>query len=379
MGRVIHSQGNQESCRESRRGMGSVGLGAAAVMLAFGLVPQDALSQTVSFEGKSVTISVGYGPGGGADTMARVLAVHLSRNLPGSPRIVVENRPGGGTQTNARDMLRRPTDGTYIGQFAQSLMMADAIGKAPDWFNWSDYKYLGMVDGAAQDGFWPVCARADRIKNLEDFKNAKEPLRWGEISSATGAGRDLKWFSLTDFPIRAYFGFGGSAEVAAAFDRGEMDLTGRCSEQEALRFPEWFSENRVVPLFAWGTMDPDKHVPSDNPISNGIRENRWPWFGDVRETMREFATPDQWAAFDAMFSMHGTHVWAMPPGVPDHVHRVVHDVFWDTINSKAFVDDMLQRNRPVYQLSGDQLVQRLEDVRNLPAGAMAFLQEVFTD
>ncbi len=32
-----------------------------------------------NWKGKTVLISVGYKPGGGADTMARLLAVHLTR------------------------------------------------------------------------------------------------------------------------------------------------------------------------------------------------------------------------------------------------------------------------------------------------------------
>ena len=48
----------------------------------------------VSFAGKTVTIYVGYGPGGGYDLYARVLAHHLPRHLPGGPTVIVSNMPG---------------------------------------------------------------------------------------------------------------------------------------------------------------------------------------------------------------------------------------------------------------------------------------------
>ena len=45
------------------------------------------------FEGKVITIVVGYAPGGGYDRMARLLAKHLPKHIPGKPAITVENLP----------------------------------------------------------------------------------------------------------------------------------------------------------------------------------------------------------------------------------------------------------------------------------------------
>lgn len=329
-----------------------------------------------NWKGKTIMISVGYKPGGGADTMARLLAVHLPKFVPGAPQVIVQNRPGGGTTTNARDMLRRPKDGTHIGQFAQTLMVGGVLGQAPKWFKWKDYNYLGMVDGAGEEGFNAVCARIDRIKNLKEFLAGKK-WRWGEISPATSAGKDLTWFSMTKFPVRTFFGYGGSAEVAAAFDRGEMDITSRCTEQEAARYPQWFSQNKVVPLFGWGEMNPDKHIPPDNPISNGLREGRWPWFVDARKKLRHLATEDQWAAFDAMLALKGTHVWALPPGVPDNITKAMQKAFMDTITSKAYIADMTKRGREVAPLSGPETMKRVQAIQDLAASGKAVLFEVF--
>jgi hypothetical protein len=328
------------------------------------------------WKGKTVTISVGYKPGGGADTMARLLAVHLPKRLPGEPRILVQNRPGGGTQTNARDMLRRPSDGTYIGQFAQTLMVAGVLGQAPKWFKWNQYGYLGMIDGAGEQTLYALCAHTGKIKNLKDFLTGKD-WRWGEISPATGAGKVLVWFSQTEFPIRAFYGYGGSTEVAAAFDRGEMAVTSRCNETTATQYPDWYKDNKVVPLFGWGELNPDKHLPPDNPLSKGIREGRWPWFGDMHKTVKHLATDAQWRAFDAMLSLQGTHVWTLPPGVPAKTAEVLQKAFLDTANSKAFFDDMTKRGRKVAPLSGADTAARVKTIEDLPSAGKKVLVEVF--
>jgi len=329
-----------------------------------------------NWKGKTVLISVGYKPGGGADTMARLLAVHLPKYLPGAPRIKVQNRPGGGTKTNARDMLRRAKDGTHIGQFAQTLMISGVLGQAPKWFKWKDYNYLGMVDGAGEQTFTALCAHTRKIKNLKGFLAGKK-WRWGEISPATGAGKVLTWFTQTKTPIRAFYGYGGSAEVAAAFERGEMVVTSRCNETFAKRYPHWFEKNKVVPLFGWGELNPDKHLPPNNPLSDGIRKGRWPWFGDMHKTVPQLATKDQWAAFDAMAALNGTHVWALPPGVSSKVAKSMQKAFLKTVSSKAFIADMTKRGRKVAPLSGSATAKRVQDIQNLGASGKKVLVEVF--
>ena len=43
------------------------------------------------YEGQTITIVVGYKPGGGYDQYARLLAKHLPKYIPGNPTIIVQN------------------------------------------------------------------------------------------------------------------------------------------------------------------------------------------------------------------------------------------------------------------------------------------------
>ena len=335
--------------------------------------PASGADLTSVWADKTLTISVGYSPGGGADAQARLLAIHLPRFLPGSPRAIVTSKPGGGTALNARDMLRRPNDGTYIGQFAQGLMVSGAMGQAEEWFMWQDYTYLGMVDGAQEETIAPVCAHTEKMKNLDDFLNGG-PWRWGDISPDTTGGVTLKWFTLINIPVDIYFGYGGSAEVAAAFDRGEMDMTTRCNPTYAKQYADWFTSGDVIPLFAWGNLDPDIQVPPDQPLADGIRAGRWPWFGKIHETLAGRATADQFAAFDAFTALGGTHVWALPPGVPEEVGQALQKAFLDTVNSPGYIEDMRIRERVVAPLSAEETALRIQTLQDLTPAAKAVLE-----
>ena len=49
------------------------------------------------YQGKTLTLVVGYAVGGGYDINARLLARHLGRHIPGNPSVVVVNMPGAGS------------------------------------------------------------------------------------------------------------------------------------------------------------------------------------------------------------------------------------------------------------------------------------------
>jgi tripartite-type tricarboxylate transporter receptor subunit TctC len=49
------------------------------------------------YSGRQVNLIVGYGPGGGYDLTARLVARHIGRFIPGHPSVVVQNMVGAGS------------------------------------------------------------------------------------------------------------------------------------------------------------------------------------------------------------------------------------------------------------------------------------------
>jgi len=72
-----------------------VPMAAAAVFAAS--APASATESIAEFySGKSIALLIGFGPGGGYDAYARVLARHLGKYIPGNPTILPQNMPGAG-------------------------------------------------------------------------------------------------------------------------------------------------------------------------------------------------------------------------------------------------------------------------------------------
>ena len=71
----------------------ALAIGVLAIA-AFGTVQAQAQSPEEFFKGKTVRIVVGYGPGGGYDIYARMIAPYIAKALGAS--VIVENQPGAG-------------------------------------------------------------------------------------------------------------------------------------------------------------------------------------------------------------------------------------------------------------------------------------------
>jgi tripartite-type tricarboxylate transporter receptor subunit TctC len=71
-----------------------------------------ALANAQNFPSRPVTLTVGFAPGGGTDTAARIVAKKLSENIGQS--VVVENRAGAGGNIAAQHIASAPPDGYTI-------------------------------------------------------------------------------------------------------------------------------------------------------------------------------------------------------------------------------------------------------------------------
>src|SRR5947199_8435978 len=102
-----------------------VGVLASAILV----VPQAQADDVAEFyRGKRINLIVSYGPGGGYDVYARVLARHMSRHIPGNPPIVVQNMPGAGSLRGTNFIYNvAPRDGTAFGIFARNMPLLGLI------------------------------------------------------------------------------------------------------------------------------------------------------------------------------------------------------------------------------------------------------------
>ena len=104
----------------------------AAAALAVATFAAGAIAQ--SFPSRTVTLTVGFAPGGGTDTAARVVAHKLSENIGQS--VVVENKTGAGGNIAAQQLALAPPDGytihlTSVGPMSVAPHLVKSLGYDP--------------------------------------------------------------------------------------------------------------------------------------------------------------------------------------------------------------------------------------------------------
>src|SRR5712671_2082270 len=119
-----------------RAGAFAMGLAAAAVAA---MAPAEAQD---FYKGKTITIVVGFTPGGGFDLNARLLARHIGRHIAGNPDVIVQNMPGAATLKSVLYLdTTAPRDGTVLtifnfGQIGDSRMMPEKVKVDFRKFSW---------------------------------------------------------------------------------------------------------------------------------------------------------------------------------------------------------------------------------------------------
>src|SRR5262245_30175101 len=157
------------------------GIGVLTTALA-GVVPRGARADDF-YQGKTLTVIVGFAPGGGVDTTARMVARHLVRFIPGQPGLVIQNMEGAAGLIAANHLDRRVApDGLTLAVPGRSWFV-EGIAKSPGaTFDPTRFAYVGSP-GAVNSMIWLRASTG--VKSFEDLKSHPKVLSFGTLGSTT--------------------------------------------------------------------------------------------------------------------------------------------------------------------------------------------------
>jgi tripartite-type tricarboxylate transporter receptor subunit TctC len=106
--------------------------------------PAVARGQQVEYPGLTVRIVIGFGAGGGTDTVARIVAQKLQEILGGS--FLIENKPGGGGRLAPDTVAKSTPDGyTLLGAAAGAMTIGTAIWPNIPYDIFKDFVPISML------------------------------------------------------------------------------------------------------------------------------------------------------------------------------------------------------------------------------------------
>lgn len=263
--------------------------GAAAAAGALALLSSAASAQDY-YAGKSITIIVASGAGGGHDIFARMLSRYWPKYIPGAPSMIVQNMPGAGGARSAEYVATvAPKDGTVVAHTFPGAILSPLLDEGAKYrYDPAKLAYIGSGDVDTR-----TCAvlKTHKIKTLADLKGASAVFG---ASAPGGSTHDYARMLATLYgaQVRVANGYTGTPPITLGMERGELD--GLCGWGWSIfksERPNWKESNPFNFLVQF-SLKPDPeltalNVPDFSTFLSGIQQKA----ADLVVSQQAFARP----------------------------------------------------------------------------------------
>jgi tripartite-type tricarboxylate transporter receptor subunit TctC len=303
----------------------------AAVMLLGFALPAGAQD---FYAGKQLTLICGAAVGGGYDALARLLARHLNKHIPGNPTIVVQNQPAAGSLVTTNQIYgNAPKDGTVIALIQRGMLTSKLINPSQTRFEVEKLGWLGSM--ASEIGValsW----------HTAPVKTAKE-LFEKELIVGGHAGVDPEmtprlYNAVLGTKFKIILGYNGTADIGLAIERGEVQGIGDWSWSSLKKQkPNWIRDKQINILLQSGL----KNLPDLPDVPNAL----------------DFAKTESDRKVLELFFTQKTAARPViaPPGIPADRLKILRTAFAALAQDREFLADAEKSNLEVDPMSGEEV------------------------
>ena len=308
------------------------------------------------YQDKTVSVVVGFTPGGGYDAYGRILARFLPAHIPGNPSVIVQNLPGAGSLTAVRALdVTQPKDGTVMVIFNPGLITQSIVQpKVVDL----DFRKIAWIGVATPD--YRVCyGYGDKGPKTWDEMMKRQQFILG--STAKGSGNYINGAVLrTVFgaPVKQILGFPGSAEQRLAIERGELD--GDCGSFSSIP-PNWLDQKKAHMFVRFARRRPPE-IPESVPFIKDLAKK-----------------PEQKALLDVLDAADEVgRPFVMSAQVPPDRLAIMRKAFADTMKDPALLAEARKEGLPINPLTADEADKIVARMTSATPELVAKAREIYT-
>jgi tripartite-type tricarboxylate transporter receptor subunit TctC len=285
----------------------------AIALTAAALAANSARAQPVAefYRGKTVEILVGAAAGGGYDVVARLIANHMPRHVPGNPAIVVRNMPGatGLVMTNhLYNVARR--DGTIIGMPTSNVPIEPRLRLlSPDGSNIKfDISRFGWLGTPLQEPQVTWLWHTAPAKTVADLKTTTI-LMGATTATADNFILPMLANQIIGTRMKPVTGYQGQNEINIAVERGEVQGNNTGLSNLTVNRADWLRDGKIRILIQYGTdrLAAIKNVPTamelaENDADRAVLRTYAAKFAMARPLAVVTDASDRLAALQAAFA-----------------------------------------------------------------------------
>jgi tripartite-type tricarboxylate transporter receptor subunit TctC len=343
-----------------------LGRWTAACLAATVLTASPTGAQTVEefYKGKSLTLVVGNGPGGGFDVFGRLLARHIGRYIPGNPSVIVQNMPGAGSLVAANYLYNlAPRDGTTFGLIARNMPLLGLLGNNPNVrFDPHKFTWLGSSSNFSNDAYVLIVRKDAPIKSIEDALRPGGPplILAGTADGGSSSNVPKILHDTLGLNVKLVVGYRDSAAIYLAMESGEV--SGRTNELSSIRStrPSWLAPEGDFRL-----------------LIQYARATRLPQLPGV-PTARELAPNEKARALIQFTEAPFTMAWpyAAPPGLPHDRALALQDAFAAAHRDPQLLAEANAIGIDVSPVSAEELRHSIEKLSRAPPDMFDYVRRL---
>ena len=307
------------------------------------------------YKGENVYLQVGSGTGGGYDLVARVVARHIGRHIPGNPNIVVQNVPGGGSLKLANQFANTTkADGTIVGVMSNGMPTTPLMNPEAAHFDPRKFSFLGSTSREIQV---LVIWHTAKAKTLEDVFTTEVIAGASSPGSAT-LEVPLLTNALMGTKFKVIAGYPGATDVKLAMQRGEVDSNA---------------------ALAWGsarTQYADLLKSKELRVVAQYGKRKHPDLPDVPLFPQGKTEADR-QLFDLMFARQDYgRPFVTPPNTPADRVKTLTAAFESTMKDKAFLAEAAKADIEIDPVPGHELQALTERLFKTPAAVVDRMRQL---
>mgnify|MGYP006284788787 CR=1 FL=1 len=315
----------------------------------------EALGAENFYQGKPIDVVIGYSAGATYDIYARIVARHISKHVPGNPRLVPRNLAGAGSRTALNYVYQiGPQDGTVIGTADQSLAVEQAMG---DKKLVIDVNRLFWIGNPVVSNNTTVAWHTSGVRTIADVQ-ARE-VSVGATGASTSSQYPMAMNSLLGTKFKVILGYPGANDINLAMERGEVAAKGSDSwaAWKATR-PEWLKEKKINILVQIGL--------TASPEMPGV-----PLLMDLGKT------PEDREVLKLLSSSVGVgRPLFVGPQVPTDRVAALRDAFDKTMADPEFIADARDLKLDISPVSGRDVQKLVSDIVSTPENVASRLKGI---
>jgi tripartite-type tricarboxylate transporter receptor subunit TctC len=301
------------------------------------------------FAGKTLKIIVGLPAGGGADAYARLVQRHLTRHVPGTPAIVVQNMPGAGSLKSVVFLdAGAPDDGTVMATFSAALI-TEAL-TAPERVK-VDFRNFAFIGSVSEDIRVCYVRSASGVRDWQDLVTHGEVIFGATAPGAAGTADTAMLRSLFGVKLRQVQGYAGSAAKRLAVEKGEID--GECGSWTSLP-DDWLRDRKINVLVR---LSPTLVAGQDASV---------PFAGDLLKDERDRKVYDFLLAPAKLGRLFMTSA-----RVPADRVATLRAAFDAMVADPAFLNEAWKLRLLVTPMTGAEIARHVADLYAMPADLVA--------